>query len=473
MPIVGMTTRVRPQFPSLGTIRKGAKRTAEDISKNRPGRDLEYFRFSNPERPELERAFQELYPREPQVIRFYFMYDSIEDNWDAWMEEWVAGGLVHRCDGETMVLWRTKTGDYLTERKECPYHQDPKLRTRKNPGCKQVGRLRILLPEMLRAGHVGDVTVLTSSIHDIMSIQACLEEAYKQRQAQGFGLRGIEFTLQRVKRRISTPSGDGKRARREKWLTIITPSVQWVQFQIASAERAQFAMLRSGMDAVDQMDDTDEEDVAEHQSVVLSKRPSISAAPEDIGPGPEEDDVEDAEFEEVEPGAAPPPQPSAPNDEAQGASEDPPAPGHKPERPADPRTVRGWLRTRAYETYKGQEAAPPEGLRGLVAGKISQAMGEEKKEGEQGRHLFLWFVFDKLSTRELMKSEVQAIADWLLIRGAPKDRDLNPYAAQELKAIIRAAQDLKGQQQMEIPAGHSMDDLERETAAQQELPLPT
>lgn len=243
MPIKNLTTNVLPQFPSLGILRKGAKRTEEDMAKKRPGQDLEFFRFVNEQRPRLEKDFATCYGLEPARIPFYFMYDHIPQVWDSWMKEYVAGGLIHKCDGETMVLWRDeKTGKYSHEPRPCPYFTGEKKRTKDNPGCKETGELKILLPKLLELGHVGDVTVLTSSKWDHMSIQACLNEIYADRRAHGLGLKGIEFIMERVKRKISTPRADGKRVRQIKSLIIIYPAEEWVKFQIESAKRAQFQL---------------------------------------------------------------------------------------------------------------------------------------------------------------------------------------------------------------------------------------
>lgn len=293
-PIVGLTTDVKRQFPSLGILRKGKKevRKRKDGSTVEIPVDLEFFRFVNEQRPDVERAFHEAYGENPTSLSFYFQYDDIDDVWDAWQEEWVAGGLVHRCDGETMVLWRTPDGGYSTERRPCPYHSGEKQRTAKQPGCKPVGRLRILLPKLLEAGHIGDVTLLTGSKHDIMSIQACLEEI--QHYRQDAGLRGIEFVLRRDPREISTPGNDGKRVRRTKSLITIAPAARWVQFQLRAAERRQF-MLPAGED-----EDLEDEPDLDYAAAVLPE-PSARQVDQETGeimdPGWCEGDFEELEEE--------------------------------------------------------------------------------------------------------------------------------------------------------------------------------
>lgn len=228
MPIKGLTTNVRPQFPSLGKLRKGEARTQEDVAKNRPGADLPgTFRFTSDD-PKIEEAFVAAYGSRPTSLAVFLPNKALTDNWEAWKEHWVAGGLKHRCDGETCVVWQDDQGQYRTEPKPCPGE------------CKEVGRLQLLLPELLRAGYVGYVTFETHSKNDIISLQACMEDAAGK--SNGHGLQGIEFRLYRVQQAISTPTvnkqtGAITRARRKKWLVKFTPSMRWVQAQLASAER--------------------------------------------------------------------------------------------------------------------------------------------------------------------------------------------------------------------------------------------
>lgn len=236
MPIASIQRGATERFPSLGILRKGAPKTEA----NKPGRDLQFFRFSNPSRPELEVLFRELYGERPAELHVYLPGRTLDDNYQYFMEEWVAGGLMHRCDGEHMTHWRTPNGQYSSEPLPCPYATGDKTRTARNPGCKPVGRLRVLLPEFLDNGLVGDITVLTGSWHDIQNILNSLMATEAQRANHPMGLRGIEFILRRHKAMISTPGQDGKRARREKWLTSIEPAQEWVMLQIKAARDVQY-----------------------------------------------------------------------------------------------------------------------------------------------------------------------------------------------------------------------------------------
>lgn len=219
MPIKGLTDNVIPRFPRLGKLRKGGEKPQTG---NKPGTELAYFRFTS-ENPAIVQAFHEAYGAQPAMLRVYLPYPSAEMDFSTWKEAWAAGGLMHRCDGETCVIWRTPEGKYSQEPKPCP------------GGCKEVGRLEVILPELITAGFVGYVTLETHSLHDLMNITATLEAVQQSAQDRPNGLQGIEFVLRRKKERISTPDGKGGRVTREKWLVSIEPVPSWAQTYLAMA----------------------------------------------------------------------------------------------------------------------------------------------------------------------------------------------------------------------------------------------
>jgi len=232
MPIVGMTDAATavPKFPLLGRLRKGAPKQG-----NRPGKDLDYFRF-DPARPEVGEAFDACYGEKLMALDVYLPYALISDCFPTWREEWTAGGLVHRCDGETCSLWRKTDGNYSTAPKACPYLQA----TGSDKKCVPVGRLNLILPGLLRAGYVGYVTLGTGSINDIVSIHSALLAVV---EAAGIeDLRGIAWQLYRQTEAISTPDGKGGRARREKSLVKLVPAVQWIRGQLAASARKALAL---------------------------------------------------------------------------------------------------------------------------------------------------------------------------------------------------------------------------------------
>jgi len=258
--IKGLTDNVIPRFPRLGKLRKGGEKPATG---NKPGAELSYFRFTS-ENPAIVGAFHDAYGTQPAMLRVYLPYPSTEMNFSTWKEAWAAGGLVHRCDGETCQIWRTPDGKYSQEPKPCP------------GGCKEVGRLEVILPELITAGFVGYVTLETHSLHDLMNITATLEAVRQSAQDRPNGLQGIEFVLRRKKERISTPDGKGGRATREKWLVSIEPVPSWAQTYLAMASST-LAIDAPRVDLLtgEIMDDDEDDDVIE--GAVVERQPEQSS----------------------------------------------------------------------------------------------------------------------------------------------------------------------------------------------------
>lgn len=233
MPIKGLTDDIAPRLPSLGKLRKG-----DEKPERGPGKDLTYFRFTGA-KPEIEQAFEAAYGATPGTLTVYLPYATAEECFATWQEEWAAGGMVHRCDGQTMQIWRDGSG-FARGAKPCPYFDGSKKRSKQAPGCDEVGRLIVVLPELIRAGYVGYVTLETHSKNDMLNILGSLRDAQSHAGAQG--LAGIPFTLYRREEAISTPTDDGGRVTRKKWLVFIEPSAQWVQVRMAIAHAQALAL---------------------------------------------------------------------------------------------------------------------------------------------------------------------------------------------------------------------------------------
>lgn len=248
MPIKGLTTSGDAAFPKIGNLRKGAP-----AGNNRPGKDLEHFRFDTTD-PKAQQDFDEAYGKEPRTINVYLPFEKPDENFQAWQEEYTGGGLVHRCDGETMYIWQVD-GKYQTGSKPCPYHTGEKERTARE-GCKPVGRLSVIIPELQRFAYV---TVGTTSINDIMQISENLAAAYALKGT----LQGIPFILCRRPKEISTPGKDGKRTRRLSWLISIEPNPEWVRVQLQGMQRQALAAptaLLVDSDTGEILDDADDLD---------------------------------------------------------------------------------------------------------------------------------------------------------------------------------------------------------------------
>ncbi len=238
MPIKGMTDEIKGKYVRLGKLRKGAKKT----QRNKPGKDLTYFRFTS-EKPEIEAAFFEECGTEPMALDVYLPEATTEANFDTWMEEWNGSGtMLHRCNGEKCVTWHDDDG----------YHNAPEGEGPPCPGqCKQVGRLEVIIPGLIARGYIGTVTAETHSKHDILNISRALkkyENECRTRDTHGTGLmlRQMEFTLYREDREVSSPAWKkeeaGKRHKVVKSLLHIVPSQKWAEAQMLAAKAARLAL---------------------------------------------------------------------------------------------------------------------------------------------------------------------------------------------------------------------------------------
>lgn len=223
MSIVGLTDTVVGSFQRLGKLYKGGPKTASGF-----GADLEYFRF-NSDNPSIMAAFADAYGTQPKVINCFIPHATPEQAFPNWCEVWGKTGLVHRCDGQTMSVWLD--GDkYQRGAKPCMGGHE-----KNDPLNDAVGRLDVIIPELVAAGFVGYVTLETHGKHDILNIVKVLGAVYQSRIGNEAGLRGVPFALRRVRENISVP-GYGKtagaRTRADKWLVKIEPSSDWLRVQI-------------------------------------------------------------------------------------------------------------------------------------------------------------------------------------------------------------------------------------------------
>lgn len=425
MPINGLTNRP-PSFPEIGQLRKGAPKPNE----KQPGKDLTFFRFTS-DIPEVQAAFDAAYDGEPRLINVFLPFRSVDDNMDAWQEEYRAGGLVHRCNGETVVLWQKSDGSYSHDSKPCEYASGKKQRSQKEPGCKPVGRLKVIIPEL---GRLAYVTVLTTSTHDIRNLDAQLR-ALAGLSKSG-DLRGIPLQLRRRPNKISTPSGDGKRVRREKWLLSIEAAPDWVALQLAAQAQAALPEMRP-MAALP----------APAQGVtVIAHTGEIVAAPgaEDW----EDDDAEEGEW------AVPPVVPSEPEEPKEKPATNG-APKPAPARPLDAAKVRQVVRKKAgwpngTRITDGEPLTPAQQT--AVVAVMTEACRPSQgilsgDEVDGRRHAVLDYLFGIQSTKSLSKAEASAILDWLTL---PDSTELNGWAGREVATVFAAYQEEQGQQSLPL-----------------------
>lgn len=259
MPIKNLTDKdsIVPRFSRLGKLRKGGPKTASGF-----GKDLAHFRFTS-DWPGAEEAFLEAYGEAPKQVNAYLPYRTTEQCFPSWMEEWSAGGLQHRCDGVTCVLWLGKDAQYHQEPVPCP------------GGCSQVGRLEVVVPEMIAAGFVGIITLETHSKNDLISITETLAKTEQLRGDNPLGLQGILFNLRRVEEEISVPGfgkNVGKRQRVRKSMVKLEPAVDWVAAQMIAARADIPALMMTVDNQLTELDDWDDtEELNEDDARALAK----------------------------------------------------------------------------------------------------------------------------------------------------------------------------------------------------------
>lgn len=245
-PIRGLTDR-QAQFPEIGQIRKGAPKSEGG---NKPGADLRYFRVTfDQQEEEATQVFARHYGPEPAELDILLPFSTVEENFEAWREAYLAGGLIHRCDGER-VLYEIdpatgeKTITNGLPEKRCDgnkpvAHYNKQNGAREAVFCRPTGRLKVLIPQLQRLAYL---TVLTGSLHDIMNLSRQLDALYRISGK----LAGIPLKLRRRPIKISTPGEGGKRVRREKWLLSIEADPAWVKAKLLAMKAA--ALPGNGLD---------------------------------------------------------------------------------------------------------------------------------------------------------------------------------------------------------------------------------
>jgi hypothetical protein len=236
---------VIPMQATIGRLHKGGpmrekKRDDGSIARY-PGAELPYFRFES-DRPEVMAAFKAAYGDKPTALNVILPFPTTAEVFQTTSEEWTAGGLTHRCDGVEMSLWRDAEGVFHVsppaKPEPCPYYGHPEKRTKKNPGCKWVGRLYVIVLELLQANLPGLVSLVTTSKNDDLGLCAQLADIEEKRRLEGsdWPLYYMRCTLRRVPRMVSMPLEDGGRARQLKHMVEIEPVVTWVNQQIEAAQ---------------------------------------------------------------------------------------------------------------------------------------------------------------------------------------------------------------------------------------------
>jgi len=403
MPIKGLTDQ-EAAFPEIGILRKGAEKKP-----NAPGEDLTYFRFTSTDGAALK-TFRAAYGEEPRDINVYLPYASAEENFSSFREHWVAGGLKHRCDGETCLVWQDEHGAYSTEKKPCPGQ------------CKPVGRLAVVIPELKRLAFV---TVLTTSLHDIMTLTQNLRALELLRG----DLRGIPLVLRRRPRSVSTPRGK-KRVRQEKWLLTLEAAPEWVALQLAAQHAAALPQLPSG----ELPDLVAPEDV--NNVTVDAETGEIL----DTGNGPDYDGSPPGWFDEAPPEGAELETRQEPTRAANGNSSS---------RPLEAEHIQKGMRAKAgwQDGHRLDGEPVSEGQVGAVAGLLEKALASMSNGTRvSARHDILEYLYGVRTTGKLTNREASAIISWLRADG--EGWDINQWAVAETARCLQAFALEKGQQKL-------------------------
>lgn len=211
MPIKGLIdiseTSIRQGLPEIGRAYKGDPKES-----NRPGKDLDYFRFEfNPQFAEFKEQFVAMYSDEDGVFepdafeRVHVAAETAAEAFDYWWEEWNSTQtLLHKCDGEQQVRWfDDATKMYANGTKACAKLPD---NTQHECQCQRVGRLALILPEFTAVtGVFGYFLFQTHSINDIITIYQTLDMAEKLARKSNRSLMSVPFTFGRVSQKISAP----------------------------------------------------------------------------------------------------------------------------------------------------------------------------------------------------------------------------------------------------------------------------
>jgi hypothetical protein len=285
--IRGLTDR-EERFPEIGQIRKGSKKDAN----GQMGKDLTYFRVEFDEKEvETIAAFTKLFGDKPTELLVMLAFNDIDRVWDAWYEAYTAGRLVARADGEFYTFRvDTKTNEVLTRNGNDPipftkddvvgYYTNQKSGKQVPIKCKPVGRLRVVVPAL---GRLAYLTVMTTSIHDIINLSGQIQALA---MFNGGRIAGIPLILKRRPKEISCPRPDGTRARYSKWMLSIEADPEWVAkslpaMQALSLPEGATAYLPAGTKNITQGQDQDFSEDEEDDSDI----PGVN------------DEIQDGEFE--------------------------------------------------------------------------------------------------------------------------------------------------------------------------------
>lgn len=301
----------------------------------------------------------------PTSLNIFFPFDTVDENFPAFMQSWVSSSLVCRGDSEKILhAIELTTGkptvkdglalrDFTEEKKEytagefmpCPGLE--RNLYKKCERCKPNAMLLVILRDVPRLAYW---QISTTSIHNIRNLTKQLN--YVRNVVNDLTgsprLSGVPFILHRVKRMTSAPKTDrdGKangRQRVEKWFIELEIEPAWIRRMLQGLRRLADPMQRFMIPA----------SVAPESEVVIEAAPSTDYEPPVWEPryDDEPEEAEEASWEPAEAEAPTPPEPPKANGTANGKPKQP----AKLEEKSKPDIFFDLVQDATQDYYKGKE----------------------------------------------------------------------------------------------------------------------
>jgi hypothetical protein len=408
----------------------------------------------------------------PTSLNIYFPFDTVDENFPAFMQSWVSSSLVCRGDSEKILhAIELVTGkptvkdglalrDFTEEKKEyvagefmpCPGLE--RNLYKKCERCKPNAMLLVILRDVPRLAYW---QISTTSIHNIRNLTKQLN--YVRNVVNDLTgspkLSGVPFILNRVKRMVSVPKTDNHgnangRQRVEKWFIELEIDPDWIRRMLQGLRRLADPMQRFMIPAT----------VAPESEIVTD-----TTAPGGYEPPVWEPRYDD-EPEEIEEATWEPAEEPAPV-----ATPEPPANG-KPKaespRPYSPEQVREkiftFIQKGNYRDKDTQEWLPihlhalGKKTPNILAKIMDTAFPDGPESPEAMRHTVLYWLFGVMSTKGLSAAQANALLVWLT---GKETVDYNTPVSKFVPAEARAIYDLALKEAEEEKAVYDADPEEQ------------
>lgn len=408
-PIIGITDRAG-MFMEIGRIRKG-----EEKSATAPGKDLDHFRVVfRPDEKEARDVFIATYGESPRQINVRLAYPDVARNWDAYYEAHAKGGMIAQATGDKSDggVWRyyydSESGqvhikDYIPRDEigeqlvaEGP-HLDKPIPTGGKPVLlKMSGKLKVVIPELGRVGHM---TLVTTSIYDIAAISQELQGYADEARLVNSTLCNIPFVLLRREEQI-TKKIDDKKVKASAWMVHIIPSGEWTHLAMTTWKRLSLEDIVEGETRilpppVDREENWDEEEE-------FPQIPSTSSAPS--------------------PATHPAPAPATTVTSGKSGERVETTGEVSLTRPWPPEVLKAKIAEAAEILTTGAEKRKQKLTVGPNDGKILASIIDTIFDGDKGvsRHIVCTWLIGTGSTKEMTPAQIKALFHVMGISGEPR-----------------------------------------------------